>query len=99
MDESVIQPGKRVFEKLKCNECHTPPRFTSPRVQDVGLQDELGNRKFNPPSLRGLRHRRAFFHDGRAKSLRSVFREYHHQLPDELSDQELKQLVAFLNTL
>jgi cytochrome c peroxidase len=98
-DETLVEAGQQVFQRLKCNECHRPPEFTSPITRDVGLEDEVGNRKFNPPSLRGLSHRRAFFHDARAKSLRSVVREYQHQLPSELTGQELEQLLAYLSTL
>lgn len=97
--QALVESGKRVFEKLQCKECHRPPRFTSPLVRDVGVQDEVGNRKFNPPSLRGLRHRRSFLHDARATSLVSVFRDHRHQVPAGLTDQELERLVAYLNTL
>jgi hypothetical protein len=98
-DAILIEAGQQIFKRLKCNECHLPPEFTSPITRDVGLEDEIGNRKFNPPSLRGLSHRRAFFHDARAKSLRSVFREYQHQLPNKPTDPELEQLLAYLSTL
>jgi cytochrome c peroxidase len=94
-----IEPGRQVFKSLKCNECHRPPTFTSATVRDVGLKDAVGNHAFNPPSLRGLRFRRAYFHDARAKSLQAVFKEYHHQLNGGLPEEDLRQLLIYLNSL
>ena len=55
----------------------------------MGLEDKQGNRKFNPPSLRGVGHREPYFHDNRAKDLDDVLRNFKHQLKGELSDGEL----------
>ncbi len=65
------------------------------REFDVDLVDEVGNRKFNPPSLRGMGRRRGFFHDKRAKTLGAVFTDHQHQLDRDLEAQELKDLVRF----
>lgn len=40
-----------------------------------------------------------FFHDNRAETLEAVFRDVGHQLDRNLSDDELRDLVAFLNGL
>jgi len=54
--------------------CHVPPlTYTSPAAYDVGLRDEKGLDKFNPPSLRGVSQGYSFLHDGRAKELEEVF--------------------------
>ena len=66
---------------------------------DVGLADEVGNREFNPPSLRAVSRRDAFLHDGRARSLREVFAREQHPRGLELSPREIDDLVAFLGTL
>jgi hypothetical protein len=97
--DQVAEFGREVFKSRKCNECHQAPAFTSPLVRDVGLKDASGNAAFNPPSLRGLRHRRAFFHDGRAEALEQVFEVYHHQLNGDLSDEELRRLITYLKRL
>ncbi len=92
--------GAKVFRQLDCARCHAPSSsFTSPTVYDVGLHDELGNQKFNPPSLRGLQHRERFFHDNRAQSLEEVFTVHRHQLDREPTDDELQQLVEYLRSL
>ncbi len=95
----AIERGRAVFSQHKCNRCHAPPTFTSPHVYDVGLQNELGNRRFNPPSLRGASQRAAFFHDGRATSLVDVFRVHHHPSNLQLAEAELTDLIAYLQTI
>ena len=95
----AIERGRAVFTREKCDRCHVPPTFTSPRLYDVGLRDELGNRQFNPPSLRGVGQRAAFFHDGRATSLRDVFAVHRHPGDTRLPDADLADLIAFLRSL
>lgn len=98
-DPAAISRGKDVFEAQKCTKCHTPPTFTSSEAYDVGLHDQEGNRRFNPPSLRGVSQRQPLFHDGRAATLEDVFRVYGHQLQNDLTDGQIADLVAFLRSL
>jgi cytochrome c peroxidase len=94
-----VTRGKEVFQARKCASCHEPPEYTAPGRYDVGLVDEVGNREFNPPSLRAVSRRAAFLHDGRARSLDDVFAKEHHPRGLELSPREVADLVAFLRTL
>ena len=94
-----VSRGRELFEQRGCQECHTPPTYTSPSVYDVGLADELGVKRFNPPSLRGVGHRRAHFHDNRAKSLEAVFSSVAHQPETRLSQEDLVHLIRFLESL
>ena len=98
-EKSAIERGQAVFTRHKCDRCHVPPTFTSPRVYDVGLADELGNRQFNPPSLRGVGQRSAFFHDGRTTSLRDVFAVHRHPGSTQIPEAELADLLAFLRSV
>ncbi len=94
-----IERGQQLFRSLECQRCHTPPTYTSSQAYDVGLTDAVGNKKFNPPSLRGVGRRKSFFHDGRATSLPAVLGEHQHQLPRNLSKSELDDLLHFLRSL
>jgi cytochrome c peroxidase len=86
--------------ELDCKRCHVPPlTYTSQDAYDVGLADAAGNRKFNPPSLRGVGHGPAYFHDNRASSLEDVFEVYGHQLDKPLSVNEQRSLLRFLRSL
>jgi YVTN family beta-propeller protein len=96
---AAIDRGRAVFERHNCKRCHAPPTFTTPSVYDVGLHDEMGNRRFNPPSLRGVSQRVAFFHDGRAKSLKDVFAVHGHPGNTQLPQAELADLLAFLSSI
>ena len=99
-DLTQIEQGRRLFASLDCQRCHVPPlTYTLDMTFDVGLEDEAGLGRFNPPSLRGVGQRKSFFHDGRAKSLEDVFLEYGHQLQEQLPKADLQSLLAFLRSL
>lgn len=94
-----VRLGRELFEALDCRRCHSPPLYTTPEIYDVGLKDSAGNKKFNPPSLRGVGRRPRLFHDGSASSLEDVFVKHKHQLPRELSNEERDRLLRFLRSL
>jgi YVTN family beta-propeller protein len=98
-DREGVRRGGEVFKANGCAGCHAPPTYTSPGTYDVGLQDEAGKRRFNPPSLRGVSQGGPYFHDNRAAALNEVFTKHRHQLKKELSAQRLKDLLAFLGSL
>ena len=96
---AAISRGARLFREQGCVRCHVPPNYTSSAVYDVGLVDEVGNRRFNPPSLRGAGQRSSFLHDGRAQSLMDVLGTHRHGLPEPLPEESQNDLVSFLNRL
>ncbi len=91
--------GQAVFATRKCGQCHGGPEFTTSKLYDVGLVDEVGNHRFNPPSLRGVSQRDGFFHDGRAGTLEAVFLKHGHPRESEWTETEVADLVAFLKSL
>lgn len=99
LDQAAVARGRQLFKRQGCQECHAAPSFTTPDVYDVGMEDELHHRRFNPPSLRGVGQRGPYFHDGRAKQLRAVFEAHRHQLDKALTEAELSDLLAFLRSL
>jgi cytochrome c553 len=98
-ERAAVERGRTVYARHGCGGCHVTPSYTSPKVYDVGLRDALGNHKFNPPSLRGVSQRSAFFHDGRADSLNAVFETFRHPGKTELSSAERADLIVFLRSL
>jgi YVTN family beta-propeller protein len=98
-DAGSAARGREVFRSRKCDECHSPPQYTSADRYDVGLADEVGNRRFNPPSLRGVGPREPLLHDGRAETLEDLFLRHRHPRGMEFSPPEVADLVAFLKTL
>jgi cytochrome c peroxidase len=99
VDLAAVARGRDLFEQQACAGCHTPPAYTSRKTYDVGLQDEAGNKQFNPPSLRGVAHGGPFFHDNRAATLEDVFGRFRHQLKRDFTEQEVIDLVTFLRTI
>jgi YVTN family beta-propeller protein len=95
----AVARGRAVFESRGCVKCHAPPDYTTPARYDVGLADESGDRRFNPPSLRGVGRREPLFHDGRAATLDDVFRRHQHPRDLALPAGEVDDLIAFLKTL
>lgn len=96
--------GEKVFAANACTTCHAGPDYASPVVLPVGLEaDNDAYKGFNPPSLRNVRTRAPYLHDGRAKTLEEVLTEHHR--PSQLTGKpdctpaELADLVAFLQSL
>ena len=99
-DRELLERGRKVFESWNCGQCHVGPlTYTSQGSYDVGLRDELGQAKFNPPTLRGVGHGAAYFHDNRAASLEEVLQVYRHQVPTTATDDESAALARFLRSL
>ncbi len=99
-DQRMIERGRLLFEQQKCVRCHIPPlTYSSHGVHDVGFADERGARQFNPPSLRGVGQGYRFLHDNRSASLEEVFTRFHHKVDDDLSPQQLADLLRFLSSL
>jgi|GEM_PF-3078570 len=97
-DESVDR-GKQVFRDRGCVTCHRPSLYTTPALRDVDMPDGAGNRRFNPPSLRGVAWTSPYFHDGRALSLEDVLKVHPPGGESRIKGQELADLIRFLESL
>lgn len=100
-DSTLFEKGKSVFQTEGCHECHEQPTYTSPETFDVGLTDQAGNSKFNPPSLRGLSQRDTFLHDNSATSVEDLLFNQNHPDPQgtPIPSENRKALLHFLNSL
>jgi DNA-binding beta-propeller fold protein YncE len=99
-DREQVERGRRFFEKQGCTRCHIPPlTYSTHEVHDVGLSDERGLRRFNPPSLRGVGQGYRFLHDNRAATLEEVFTRYHHKVGRDTPRSDIDDLVRFLRSL
>jgi YVTN family beta-propeller protein len=99
VDVSAVERGRALFLARKCDVCHVPPNYTTPGAFDVGLADEVGQRRFNPPSLQGVGLRAPLLHDGRAPTLEDVFLRHRHPRGAAMTDDEASDLAAFLRSL
>ncbi len=99
-DPAAVDRGRALFQDttVACASCHGGPTFTSNASMDVGTGGV-----FQVPSLRGLRWRAPYMHDGCAATLRDRFgpcggRESHGHTA-ALSPAQLDDLTAYLQTL
>ncbi|WP_404365150.1 c-type cytochrome [Corallococcus coralloides] len=104
--------GAALFTQAKCDTCHTGAALTDNRNVDVGtfvlsgvLQDAAAVIKagLNTPSLLGVGRTAPYLHDGSAPTLKARLmngRETNqHGMTAQLSDADMDDLVAYLETL
>ena len=96
---AAARRGYEVFQRASCNICHVPPVFTKPDLEDIGSGGE-----FSVPSLRGVSTTAPYFHDGRFPNLRALIPiklEFLLELGSDakLSEQDIEDLLTYLNTL
>jgi DNA-binding beta-propeller fold protein YncE len=105
--------GQELFSKLGCDFCHSGADYTdsaSGRLHDVGtVKPSSGTRNGMPlsaldtPSLLGVWETPPYLHDGSAATLRDVLTTANptdqHGFVGSLSEQQLNQLVSFLQQL
>jgi len=103
--------GEELFiGKAKCNNCHVKPLFTEPgwnmhTAAELCIDDFQANRspdrQYRTAPLAGLftHQKGGFYHDGRFSSLEVVVNHYNACLSLGLSEEEKRDLIAFLLTL
>lgn len=101
--DQAPEAAKRGYElfmvKAGCNTCHQPPTYDKKDLEDV----ESGG-KFKVPSLRVVSKTGPYFHDGRYQTLDQAVRAMWDYVQaagttEKLSDAEIADVVAFLQTL
>ncbi len=98
-DTTQVEQANLLFREAGCIQCHGGSAWTSSEIWDVGIHDEMGESRFNPPSLSGVSQRAPYFHDGRAGTLRDVLQSGHHNSETPLTDEQTSLLEVLLNSL
>ena len=107
--------GLTLFINTGCISCHNRATLGGTTYQKVGVVheyvtedmgrfaitgNELDRHVFKVPSLRNIAETAPYFHDGQVKTLEEAVRLMgHHQLGWDLSENEVKSIVAFLGSL
>ena len=96
--------GEELFVARGCASCHAGSERTSPKAFRVGLEETDDHfAGFNPPSLRNVRQRGPWLHDGRAGSLEELLGVHHSPrrlgIGKDFTATEVSDLVDFLTTL
>ncbi len=95
----MVQSGR-----VGCHSGHPAPLYTDRKMHNVGARRPHGrNDEFDTPTLVECWRTAPYLHDGRYKTMKGLFVEGRHGLPrgrgDDLSDQEIDDLVEFVLSL
>ena len=90
--------GQKVFEKLKCGECHSGPYYTDMNMYRIGEDIEF-EKGWDTPTLREVWRTAPYLFDGRAATMREVFEVYKHGVDKKLSRKEVEALTEYVNSL
>ena len=93
--------GKEVFKQASCTSCHGGAYYTDFKQHNMGKQGIYDFQNvWDTPTLVEVWRSAPYLHDGRCKDMKAVFTEAKHGLEyQELSDQEIEQLVEYVNSL
>jgi sugar lactone lactonase YvrE len=98
-EATQVARGKQLFDAEGCRSCHEGPAYTDrERHKFAGTLKQS-----DTPSLRGVSASAPYFHDGSAATLEALLRDRGavHGMADtaQLTDQQVADLTAFLDTL
>jgi cytochrome c peroxidase len=97
------QKGYQLFKSIGCISCHQGVNVGGNLFERHGIFHPLASPKpeiLRVPSLRNVATTPPYFHDGSAPTLDEAVRKMAEaQLDQTLSDQQIKAIVAFLDTL
>jgi cytochrome c peroxidase len=101
-DTTVVAAGQKLFDsaELGCRSCHDGKAFTD---QDKHKFSSVTLPEADTPSLLGLAASAPYYHDGSAATLEALLRDRGrvHGMAEaaKLSDKQVTELIAFLETL
>ncbi|MBD3393130.1 MAG: cell surface protein [Chitinivibrionales bacterium] len=103
MMSDAAKRGKGLFyDKFQCQQCHPEPLYTDLRFHNVGTQGPLdtdGRSEFDTPTLIENWRTAPYLHDGRYPEMKDVYSPGRHGLIVNATDQEIQDLVEFVNSL
>lgn len=101
--ENELRGEKIFFGKGQCAACHTPPFYLDHQMHDLHLErflkDEPGDGPMKTFTLRGIKDSPPYFHDGRLLTLEDTVEFFNLVMGLKLSQEEKKDLTAFLRAL
>lgn len=108
--ESEMRGQEIFFGKGQCATCHSPPYYTDNLMHDLKVERffkevTINGRKASADGpiktfpLRGIKDSPPYLHDGRLLTLEDTVEFFNLVLGLKLSDQEKKDLVAFMHQL
>lgn len=90
--------GRKVFERLKCDACHSGPYYTDMKMHRIGEDIEF-EQGWDTPTLIEVWRTAPYLFDGRAATMEEVFQVHKHGVDKKLSKTDLDALVEYVNSL
>lgn len=90
--------GRKVFEKLRCDVCHSGPYYTDLKMYRIGADVEF-EKGWDTPTLREVWRTAPYLFDGRAATMREVFSVHKHGVERKITDKEIDELTQYVNSL
>ncbi len=94
----LAKKGKKVFEKLKCGECHGGVYYTDLKMHRIGDDIEFEN-GWDTPTLCEVWRTAPYLFDGRAATMKEVFSVHKHGIEKRISEKEIDALTEYVNSL
>ena len=103
---TAAKRGQELFtsERLDCAKCHPAPLYSDLEMHDVKSRGQYDRRDdFDTPTLVECWRTAPYMHDGHYVTLKSLFTEGKHGMPEgdagKLSEQQINDLVEFVRSL
>lgn len=94
----LAKEGRKIFEKLKCDECHSGTYYTDLKMHRIGEDIEF-EKGWDTPTLREVWRTAPYLFDGRANTMEEVFEVHKHGIEKKVSRKEIKALTEYVNSL
>ncbi len=90
--------GRKVFNRLKCNDCHSGAYYTDMKMYRIGddIEFEAG---WDTPTLREVWRTAPYLFDGRAVTMHEVFAVYKHGIEGKVSKKDIEALTEYVLSL
>jgi DNA-binding beta-propeller fold protein YncE/cytochrome c551/c552 len=94
------EKGKKIFESMRCGQCHSGPYFTDGNKHEIGTPGQYDViKKWDTPTLIEVWRTGPYLHDGRSATLKEIFTTEKHGIWKDLTDEELDQLTEYVLSL
>ena len=94
----LAEEGRKVFEKLKCGDCHSGPYYTDMKMHRIGEEVEF-EKGWDTPTLREVWRTAPYLFNGRAATMEEVFGVYKHGIDKKVSKKDIEALTEYVNSL
>lgn len=90
--------GKKIYEDLKCDQCHSGVYYTDLKMYRIGEDVEF-EQGWDTPTLREVWRTAPYLFDGRAATMEEVFEVHRHGIDRKVSKKEIEALTEYVNSL